>query len=81
MAIDKIPFGTRVREIRKAANLTQIQLAHKAGVGEKTVRRIESNKHSSTLETLNLICNPIGYAVKAEFSADIDGKIVKFIGV
>src|SRR5207244_12503973 len=40
---------------RKAAGLTQQELAQRAGIRQETLSRIESGKHTPTLKTLNKI--------------------------
>lgn len=47
-------FGTRLRELRQRRGLTQEQLAVKAGVYSRTVRRIEQGE-DTTLGTLEAI--------------------------
>ena len=43
-------FGRRLARIRKAKGYSQIKLAHEAGIGVATLRRIEGG-HDSQLET------------------------------
>src|SRR5438132_12091083 len=45
---------------RKAAGLTQQQLAKRAGLRQETLSRIESGKHTPTLKTLKKIDRALG---------------------
>ena len=49
-------LGERIRALRYRHGLTQAQLAYKAGVGEKTLKRLETGKtdtpHPDTLAAL-----------------------------
>src|SRR5437764_8272799 len=45
---------------RKAAGLTQQELAHRAGIRQETLSRIESGKHTPTLATLRKIDKVLG---------------------
>jgi ribosome-binding protein aMBF1 (putative translation factor) len=45
---------------RKAAGLTQQELAKRAGIRQETLSRIESGKHTPTLKTLKKIDRALG---------------------
>ena len=45
---------------RKAAGLTQQELADRAGIRQETLSRIESGKHTPTLKTLKKIDRALG---------------------
>ena len=46
-------MGRRVRNLRKQADLTQVQLANAAGIGRVTLVRIENGSHSPRFCTLD----------------------------
>jgi len=55
MLTEVLYIGDRLRDLRKRALLTQIQLADKSGVGVTTIIRIERNQvepHGSTIRKL-----------------------------
>ncbi|MFG2822269.1 helix-turn-helix domain-containing protein [Kitasatospora sp. NPDC048365] len=53
-------LGALVRQLRKQAGLTQFQLAERAGVGESTVRRIETDRtFDHRLGTINRIADAL----------------------
>lgn len=52
-----------VKEKRKAVNLTQPELAEKAGVGLRFVRELEQGKHSLRLDKVNQVLRLFGYEV------------------
>jgi transcriptional regulator with XRE-family HTH domain/tetratricopeptide (TPR) repeat protein len=58
-------LGERIRELRYLRGLTQAQLAHKAGVGEKTLKRLEGG-HTDVPrpETLAALAGALGVATE-----------------
>lgn len=54
-----------VREKRKSVNLTQPELAEKAGVGLRFVRELEQGKESLRMDKVNQVLRLFGYAVGA----------------
>ena len=50
---------------RKAAGLTQQELARRAGIRQETLSRIESGKHTPTLATLKKIERGLGKDARA----------------
>lgn len=59
-------LGERIRELRYLRGLTQAQLAHRAGVGEKTLKRLEGG-HTDVPrpETLAALAGALGVATDA----------------
>ena len=51
----KNPIADLVKEKRKAAGLTQAQLAAKAGVGLRFIRDLEQGKASLRTDTINKV--------------------------
>ena len=67
-------LGARIRELRYRRGLTQAQLAYKAGVGEKTLKRLEGG-HTDTPrpETLGALAGALGVPPESLFeAAEID---------
>ncbi len=54
-----------VKEKRKSVNLTQPELAEKAGVGLRFVRELEQGKQSLRLDKVNQVLQLFGYEVGA----------------
>lgn len=54
-----------VKEKRKAVNLTQPELAEKAGVGLRFVRELEQGKQTLRLDKVNQVLRLFGYEVGA----------------
>jgi y4mF family transcriptional regulator len=54
-----------VKEKRKLVNLTQPELAEKAGVGLRFVRELEQGKESLRLDKLEQVLQLFGYEVGA----------------
>jgi y4mF family transcriptional regulator len=55
-----------VKEKRRLANLTQPELAEKAGVGLRFVRELEQGKETLRLDKVNQVLKLFGYQVGAE---------------
>lgn len=53
-------FGNRLRELRKERNLTQDQLAERAGISRESVKNIEKEKHGPLFETLEKLIHGLG---------------------
>lgn len=65
-------LGQQVRESRKKVGMTQLQLAHAAGVVLSTIQNIERGL-DPTLETTLKVTR----ALKASFSFDVGGSTVR----
>ncbi len=52
--------GARIREIREARGLTLDALAAKCGIAKPNLSRLENNKITPTLETLNTVARGLG---------------------
>jgi len=67
-------LGERIRELRYLRGLTQAQLAHKAGVGEKTLKRLEGG-HTDVPrpETLAALAGALGVATDALVAVSDEG--------
>ena len=53
-------LGRRIRQCRKDAGLTQIDLADRAEIGRATLIRIEKGEHSPRHKTLSAIAQSLG---------------------
>ncbi len=56
-------LGEFVKKKRKQAQLTQPELAQKAGVGLRFIRELERNKPSLRLDKVNLVLKLFGHTV------------------
>ena len=54
-----------VKEKRKMANLTQSELAEKAGVGLRFVRELEQGKETLRMDKVNQVLNLFGHELGA----------------
>jgi len=54
-------FSTFLKQKRKETNLTQRELAQKAGVGLRFIREIEQGKKTLRLDRLNAVLSLFGY--------------------
>ena len=59
-------FGTALAAARRAAGLTQSDLAHRAGTSQSAVARIEQGSTSPTLATVSRLAAAAGLAVRLE---------------
>ncbi|MBF0186282.1 MAG: helix-turn-helix transcriptional regulator [Magnetococcales bacterium] len=53
-------------EVRKAANLTQEQVAERMGVQKHTISKLENNKYSPTIATLKRYAAALGCKLKIQ---------------
>ena len=60
----RLKLASRIREIRKAKNLTQEAVAERADMPQSVVARLESGEHSVSLDTLSRIANVLGKKVE-----------------
>ena len=63
-------IGGRIREVRLANQLTQKELADRAGVTKGFISLLERNKSSVSLETLSAVLEVLGEPLSAFFSPD-----------
>lgn len=61
----KLNLADFVKSKRKAVNLTQPELAEKAGVGLRFLRELEQGKESLRLDKVNQVLQLFGYEVGA----------------
>jgi transcriptional regulator with XRE-family HTH domain len=52
--------GTLIRQVRIAKDMSQQELATKAGLGEATVRRAEVGRGTPSTQTLSALANALG---------------------
>lgn len=62
--MSKNSFGQKLKQIRKAKNLTQETLAELAGINEKHISKIETGVYFPTYNTLNKILNALNLKVE-----------------
>jgi transcriptional regulator with XRE-family HTH domain len=55
-----IKTGQRIRELRKAKQLTQLALATQAGIEANTLARVERGKHKASPETVEGLAKALG---------------------
>lgn len=53
----------RVKQYRKAAHMTQSQLAESSGVSRQTISDIETGKHDPTISVALLLARALGVKV------------------
>lgn len=58
-------LGSFIKQKRKSVNLTQPELAEKAGVGLRFVRELEQGKESLRIDKVNQVLRLFGYQVGA----------------
>ena len=56
-------LGVRIRSLREAAGMNQVQLAELAGMQSSHLSRIEAGKYAVTLETVQAIAEALGMTV------------------
>lgn len=62
--------GSRLRELRKAAGLTQAELARRTNIHRPNIARVEAGRHTPSLDTLARIADAIGVPVTRVLSTE-----------
>lgn len=55
-----VAIGSRLRRLRQEKSITQAQLAKLIGVRQSHISKIENNRSSVSIETLEKIANALG---------------------
>lgn len=58
-------INEKVRELRKSANLTQVQLSNRAGVGLRFLRELERGKPTVRSDKVRQVLEFFGYHLEA----------------
>ena len=77
--VDIGKLGRRVRDLRKASNLTQENLAERAGISWHFVSSIERGQKGATIETLGAIARALDVSL-SELFLDIDRPLPRELG-
>lgn len=64
VAYARVSIARKIAAARKAAGLTQAELAQRAGMRQETICRLESGKHSPTVRTVDKIDRALKQAAK-----------------
>ncbi|MGB3752059.1 MAG: helix-turn-helix transcriptional regulator [Arcobacteraceae bacterium] len=57
-------IGSKIKELRKEQNLTQIELAKKCGISRVTLGKLERDEVANiSLKTLDILLNTLGYEI------------------
>ncbi|WP_026976888.1 helix-turn-helix domain-containing protein [Flavobacterium tegetincola] len=67
--MSNLDLGTLIKDHRKKAGLTQLELANLAGVGKTTVFDIEKNKESIRWNSLMAVLHVLN--IKVEFKSPL----------
>lgn len=69
-------IGAKIRKIRESKNITQRELAYKAGITPQQLHRIETGRSNTSFKTLSLIAKALGISEEELLSPeDIDSKL------
>ena len=58
-------IGKKVKELRKNANLTQIELSARSGVGLRFIRELEQGKKTVRMDKVTQVLEFFGYHIEA----------------
>ena len=58
-------MASDIKQLRKQAGLTQVELAERAGVGLRFLRELEQGKPSVRLDKVNQVLALFGYEARA----------------
>lgn len=68
--MEKIPFKTRIKELRARYDLTQEELAGKVDVRRETIGHIENNKYNLSLVLAYKISRALNSTIEEVFMFD-----------
>jgi transcriptional regulator with XRE-family HTH domain len=68
---DSVDVGARLKAVRTKQELSQRDLAAKAGVTNGMISMIEQNKHSPSVATLNRLTDALGISFAEFFALDV----------
>jgi len=71
----QVSFGSRVRQLRLAAELTQEDLAHRCGLFRTYMSRIETGNANPTLTMIHALAASLRVPVTALFEKDEAPKV------
>lgn len=63
--MDAEQIGNRLRELRAGAGLSQLELARKAGLGQRTISHIEQGVNSPLFLTVVALADALGVPIEA----------------
>ena len=72
-----IHYGEKIRAMRNQVGMSQVKLAGLSGVSVRTISRMESSDYNPSLQTINLVCKPMGYKAKIEFEQIVFEEVKK----
>ena len=75
--MDYKALGKRVRQQRAVAELTQEELAEKAGVSCSFIGHIERGEKKASIETLVCLCNAMKVSPTVLLQESLDDEVVK----
>ncbi len=55
-----MPIGEKIKELRKEAKLTQVELAERVGVGLRFIRELERGKPTVRMDKVNKVLEFFG---------------------
>ncbi len=56
--------SNKIKELRKAAGMTQVELAEKSNIPQSYISRLENGEHSPTAKTISKIAKALGVSAK-----------------
>ena len=72
--MSKKELGNTIKKRRKLLKVRQSYLAELSGVGERTIREIESGKGNTTVDVILKLCDVLGMEMKLEVKKPNSGK-------
>ncbi|MCL6557694.1 MAG: helix-turn-helix domain-containing protein [Firmicutes bacterium] len=61
--------GKRIKQLRKAKNISERELAELTSISQPVINRLENNNRSADVDSIERICSALGITL-AEFFAD-----------
>lgn len=72
-------FGSKIKELRNAAMLSQVELAKRSGIERAQISKIESGNINVTLDTIDKLCRALNLSVHTLMNIDYKEKVHPFV--
>ena len=53
-------YGKRIKELREAAGMSQVELSNISGISQEHISRLENGRHNINTKTADKLCAALG---------------------
>ncbi|HAB66487.1 MAG TPA: hypothetical protein DCE23_03870 [Firmicutes bacterium] len=73
--MDQVKIGKFILKLRKEKRMTQLELADKIGVTDRTISKWENGKGMPDLSLMQPLCNELGITINDLLNGEVNGKV------